>query len=112
MPARYPIQKVLAHCRQILSLWALKQDMSMPGLDSERLREMSEELESRIAALAALESKVIAERHEVNLLADRIADECARVRHYARGFYGPDSAEVKMAGLTRRSERKPRRRKP
>lgn len=111
MPARYPIQKILAHCRQILAMWAQKEDMTLPGLDRDRLKGMSEELQSRITALVQLEQKVITERHELNDLANRIATECARVRQYARGNYGPDSIEVKLVGLTRRSERKPRRRR-
>lgn len=91
-------------------MWVQKEGMTLPGLDRDRLKGMSEELQARIAALAQLESRIIAERHELNCLANEIATECARVRQYARGNYGPDSIEVKLVGLTRRSERKPRRR--
>lgn len=110
MPARYPIQKILAHCRQILTMWTRKEDISIPGLDRDRLKGMAEDLESRVAALALLECRILAERHELNSLANEIATECARARQYTRGYYGPDSTEVKLVGLTRRSERKSRRR--
>lgn len=66
---------------------------------------MSDELQDRMSSLAQLE-----ERMAVNDLANEIAAECARVRQYARGHYGPDSVEPKLVGMTRRSERKPRRR--
>jgi len=91
-------------------MWAQKEDMVLPGLDRDRLQGMSEELQSRIASLAELECRILAERHKLNTLANEIATECGRVRQYARGNYGPDSIEVKLVGLTRRSERKPRRR--
>lgn len=110
MPARYPIRKILAHCRQILSMWALKEEMVLPNLSRQRLQDMSDELDRRISGLAQLEARVIAERLAMNSLANEIADQCARVRQYTRGNYGPDSVEVKLVGLTRTSERKVRRR--
>ncbi len=110
MPARYPLHRILAHCRQILSMWALREDMTLPDLNRDRLKDMSDELHDKMASLAQLEARVIAERMEVNSLANEIADQCARIRQYARGNYGPDSVEVKLVGLTRSSERKARRR--
>ena len=84
--------------------------MELPDLTQESLKGKTEDLKKRVKTLARLEMRVIEERHAMNTLANVISEECGRVRQHARGYYGPDSIEVKLVGLTRRSERKPRRR--
>jgi len=111
MPARYPIQKILSKSQRIQAMWALTPALDMPGHTLEEFKALTETLQRLIEEIAQLECHLIAKRHELNCLANEISEQCMRLRSRTRAYFGPDSIEVKMVGLTRRSDRKPRRRK-
>ncbi len=101
------------HAAKNLAVTLAALDAPLPaGLDAETLREASAEAEAAIREAAVAK---VAAAHAVarqRAAVTRLNELAVRIRAVVRGTFGSDSLEYQQVGGTRRSERKPRRRKP
>jgi hypothetical protein len=65
-----------------------------------------------LTQIAELDAQITDLRNKRDVICSRLWDKTKRVRSAVKGLYGDDSSEYEMVGGKRRSEHKPRTRKP
>jgi hypothetical protein len=108
MATKYPINATIADCGKIIAMWKENPTFMMDG--------------TTLSEMQTLLSDIIADGHELDTLGTRTIDVrlrrtkrvsiaaefCTRARSVARGVFGVNATQLKQAGATLRSERKPR----
>ena len=97
--------------RKISQVWTNHPELELNGGSLAAYRRLAEQFQSSVQRLAELQTQVQVQLIEKDRLMEQLHQMTLRARAALRGHFGPDSIEYGLAGGTRRSERKKRRRK-
>ena len=108
---RYPTD-VLSQALAVLDAWKnIDPELKIGELAQENLDANLTKAQSIQSQLNELEARFTDLRNQRDELYTGIWDQVKRVRNGIKGVYGDDSSQYEMIGGTRRSERKPPKRK-
>jgi len=106
MTTRRPLNSVREDCAKILSMWKENPSFQLIDVSYDEFMTLVADMDTCTTKISDSEANMIANRLERNRLSVKANDICTRARSMARGFYGPDTTQLKQTGHTIRSERK------
>ena len=112
MPESKTVDAVVADGQQIARVWSDNPSFALNGVTLAQFQTMLSELETSQRVTEDLRTQLTEAVNETNGRSAAVTEINTRARAGIRGFFGPDSTQYEQAGGTRRSERKPRARKP
>lgn len=112
MPKSKTVDAVLAEAEQIARVWTDNPAFALSGVTLAQFQTMISELRAQQGETEDLRTRLTAALNETNTKSQAVTEIATRARTGIRGYFGPDSTQYEQAGGTRRSERKPRTRKP
>jgi len=98
-------------CEKILAMWNANPTFQLADLTRDQFINLVRDIDSQTTTIRASEAQQITARLKRQELHLKASDMVTRVRSMARGYFGPDTAQLKQTGHTIRSERKSPRRK-
>ncbi len=110
--AKISVERVVSDAERAVNAWKANPDFALAGVTLAGLEAM---LRGVQVAINAAEAKRVELTGLMNARDDKVAaigDVVTRIRSGFRATYGPDSSQYEQVGGTRRSERKPPKRKP
>jgi hypothetical protein len=112
MPKSKTVDAILAEAEQIARVWTDNPSFAISGVTLAQFQTMIAGLRTQQGETEDLRARLTGALNETNTRSQAVTDLTTRARAGIRGFFGPDSTQYEQAGGTRRSERKPRTRKP
>lgn len=106
-----PLTNIRIDCEKILSMWNANPSFRLADMDKGQFEALVRQIDQIDTRISDAEAQLIAERLQRQALYSQAADAVTRVRSMARGYFGPDTAQLKQTGHTIRSERRNRLRK-
>lgn len=106
MAKNYSLSDIRKDCERILSMWNANPSFQLSDLTKAQFEELVRQLDRYNTLISDAETRLITDRLKRQALFEQAAELNSRVRSMARGFFGPDTAQLKQTGHTIRSERK------
>ena len=102
---------VQADGENLVRVWDANPDLSLGDVTRAQFKTMMTSFTAARATSDDLRTQLTAAINAVNDQSRTINDICVRARSGARAQFGPDSTQYDQLGGTRKSERKPRKKK-
>lgn len=103
---RHTLNSVREDSAKIQSMWKENSSFRLSDVSFDDFSNLLNRIDVCTKRISDFEATLIADRLERNRLLTQANDVCTRVRSMARGFFGPDTTQLKQTGHTIRSERK------
>lgn len=94
------------NCEKILSFWKENPSFQLADTTYGQFDELVRRIDQYTTSISDAENRQIQDRMSRQRLCEEAAGIVTRVRSMARGFYGPDTIQLKQTGHTILSERK------
>ena len=109
--ARTSVDRMLAEAAKILDVWRTNPELGLGTLTLEQFQEAIGGAEQATAAVESKRTELTGLLNTRDDLLGTLNELISRTRSGIRAVYGPDSSQYQQSGGTRKSERKPPKRK-
>jgi len=106
MPAKYPIDRVLASANKILNTWSNHPEFMLGDITQESFLQTRTKLEELTASVDSVRTELTGLLNERDDQVLALQELITRARSGFRAIFGPDSKQYEQVGGTRSSERK------
>jgi hypothetical protein len=111
MPSNNTISSVIAEGAKIVDVWTANPTFTLGQVTLDVFKAQMAELQAAAATVESKRTELTGLMNARDAKSGNISELVSRARSGIRAAFGPDSTEYEQAGGTRRSERKPAKRK-
>ena len=111
MPSNNTIGSVIAEGAKIVDVWTSNPNFTLGPVTLELFKAQMTELQAAANAVESKRTELTGHINTRDAKSANVSELVTRARSGIRAAFGPDSTEYEQAGGTRRSERKPAKRK-